>query len=105
MAHRTFMDQHGVSWEVWDVLPASRPRRETDRRTVARAAITERRADDGSAISVHHDLASGWLCFLAGNDKRRLAPIPGGWDCGNDDALRDLLAVAKPAVHQSMVAT
>jgi hypothetical protein len=40
-------------------------------------------------------LESGWLCFEAGPEKRRLTPIPSGWQEAPDDALEGLLERAR----------
>jgi hypothetical protein len=44
---------------------------------------------------VHHP--EGWLTFQAGTARRRLSPIPGGWDAGSEADLARLLATAEPA--------
>ena len=41
-------------------------------------------------------LRGGWLCFESTSAKRRLAPVPRGWDDLDDDALRSLLGKAAP---------
>ena len=55
MAHRTFADAQGVTWEVWDTVP------------------------DASRRMVQPGYADGWLTFQADGEKRRLAPIPVAW--------------------------
>jgi len=101
VAYRIFEDALGAVWEVWDVLPGSAERRAGERRSSeARAAAGDRRVERLSAIGVHQDLSAGWLCFLSGSDKRRLAPIPSAWEQLDMDALRELHAAARPAaVH------
>lgn len=69
MAHRTFRDQAGLEWQVWDVMPTS-------------------------AVGVTLD--GGWLTFLAGEDKRRLAPVPLYWLHASEAELTVLLQTAKP---------
>jgi hypothetical protein len=41
-------------------------------------------------------LRGGWLCFESSSAKRRLAPVPLGWDDLDDEALRSLLVEASP---------
>lgn len=41
-------------------------------------------------------LDGGWLTFLAGEDKRRLAPVPLYWVSASDVELSALLESAKP---------
>ena len=50
----------GVAWTIWDVRPTS----------VARLRLT-------GATEV---LEAGWLCFESAGEKRRVVPIPEGWD-------------------------
>lgn len=93
MAHRTFVDRQGVQWQVWDVRPtwAWADRRHTERRrraTQRDAANPERRKDErrgsGSggtgALPVGGGFDDGWLTFEADGARRRLAPIPEGWE-------------------------
>jgi hypothetical protein len=81
VAHRTFTDLDGVDWEVWDVYPGWADRRHgNDRRDADRAARRDRRALLGKRIGVRAELAEGWLCFRGGGEKRRVVPIPRGWE-------------------------
>jgi hypothetical protein len=69
MAHRTFRDRNGLEWQVWDVIPNS---------------------------FVGATLDGGWLTFLSGDDKRRLAPVPLYWVNAPDAELAVLLDSAMP---------
>jgi hypothetical protein len=40
--------------------------------------------------------ANGWLCFESTETKRRLAPIPTGWEFGTDESLEELCQQAAP---------
>ena len=68
MAHRTFRDRNGLEWQVWDVIPNS---------------------------YVGATLDGGWLTFLSGEDKRRLAPVPLYWVNAPEAELALLLDAAK----------
>ena len=68
MAHRTFRDRNGLEWQVWDVIPNS---------------------------YVGATLDGGWLTFLSGDDKRRLAPVPLYWVNAPEAELVVLLDSAK----------
>jgi len=51
--------------------------------------------DDGVApIPLDPALERGWLCFQAGEERRRFAPIPPGWDELPDGVLRVMLDIA-----------
>lgn len=69
MAHRTFRDRDGLEWQVWDVMPSQ---------------------------YVGATLDGGWLTFLAGDEKRRLAPVPLYWLSASEGELARLLEAAKP---------
>ena len=46
-------------------------------------------------------LDGGWLTFLAGEDKRRLAPVPLYWLNASEAELAGLLETAKPVGKRS----
>ena len=55
MPIREFTDSSGVNWRVWPTRPQQR--------------------------GVHPDaLEGGWLTFECGSVKKRIVPIPDGWD-------------------------
>jgi hypothetical protein len=85
MPHRHFHDDEGSHWEVWDVHPTIADRQ--IRRTRPRPS-----SPDVSLVQAR--LAAGWLCFECGDHKRRLAPIPSGWDRFAIETLRELCARA-----------
>lgn len=66
MAHREFYDPQGRRWEVWEVRVG------------------------GDERTVKPELAGGWLTFESAVEKRRLAPIPSGWNELPADALGEL---------------
>ena len=55
MAYREYRDSLGISWRVWNTSP------------VAGAVFSPAMKD-------------GWLTFECDKDRRRLAPIPEGWE-------------------------
>lgn len=76
---RGFIDSTGVEWRVWEVLPS-------------KAAIGDHASSLASLQATA--FANGWLCFESNDEKRRLAPIPPGWDAGAPEALERLCAQA-----------
>jgi hypothetical protein len=74
---RGFTDSTGTSWRVWEVFP-TRAEVLTTADTFSRSSLKET------------PFANGWLCFESSETKRRLAPIPSGWEFGTDDALEQL---------------
>ena len=84
MPHRQFVDPTGALWAVWDVRPLAVG--QTFDQSTAAASRAGRAA---STVVVDQALASGWLCFESGDQKRRLAPIPPGWDsCSVPDLVK-----------------
>ena len=74
---RGFTDSTGVEWRVWEVSPS-------------KAGTTEG-ADALSRTSLKETpFANGWLCFECQAAKRRLAPIPLGWENSSVRALEEL---------------
>jgi hypothetical protein len=71
MAYRNFTDEHGQRWEVFDAaFPAAQAR-----------------------LAKHYP---AWLCFDSATEKRRLSPIPDGWEHASTEQLQNLLALAEP---------
>jgi hypothetical protein len=82
---RGFTDSTGVEWRVWEVFPT--------------------KGADTLATSTHTSLqetpfANGWLCFESTIEKRRLAPIPDGWEFRELPALEDLCRQAAPVTSK-----
>jgi hypothetical protein len=106
MALKNFRDERGNEWRVWDVVPQrlqGRPeRRSAERRRGGvhaysgpeRRSGTDRRS--GTVVGLSASLGMGWLCFENGEEKRRLTPIPAGWDEAGDGELAGLLERARP---------
>ena len=111
MAHRSFTDEDGVVWAVWDVIPTSTERRLASRR-LDRTADQGRQIGLGSAdrrraaerrvgqteprARVGLGLEKGWLVFESALERRRLAPIPEGWETTPEPllvTLRDQAAI------------
>ena len=53
-----FTDEEGTAWQVWDVRPGS---------------TTE-------SIQIRTQFADGWLAFESERMRKRLVPIPKGWE-------------------------
>jgi hypothetical protein len=97
MPHRQFIDSKHTTWEVWDVEPshAERRTRPADRRRSRRTSGERRQVKDRSRVRVKTDLAHGWLAFESKHDKRRLSPIPTGWESLDASALEELCEQAR----------
>jgi len=104
MSLRNFKDAGGTEWRVWDVVPYKTyagERRASDRRVAQSGAYTgpERRTGRDrrirTATLMTPGLENGWLCFENQADKRRLTPIPSGWDEAAETELEGLLERAR----------
>ena len=110
MSYRTFLDSTGKRWEVWLVTPAAAERRRADRRAataqgesfgalVDRRRTPERRKNPfRRTIEVATEFSGGWLCFESEGEKRRLAPVPEGWEEAGPDRMSAWLQAAKRVV-------
>lgn len=96
MTHRTIRDPSGEAWDVWQVEPLMWDVTLGSESDGARAD-----APDIAAPSfLDPALANGWLCFESRIERRRLAPIPRGWERMTDAELHALCAWAT-VVHRS----
>ncbi|MGQ0715250.1 MAG: hypothetical protein ACT4PJ_16245 [Gemmatimonadaceae bacterium] len=80
MALREFSDADGRRWRVWDIRPDQ--------------LHGATRAEDYLQSMIH-----GWLAFepAGGGEKRRLSPIPPGWDSASEAELEKMLERAEPS--------
>ena len=78
---RGLRDSAGVEWRVWGVYPSKTS-------PLTGADEMGRRSLMGSAF------ADGWLCFESSAEKRRLAPIPRGWEERSQSEMEALLRQA-----------
>jgi hypothetical protein len=110
VTHRTFKDQHGKMWDVWQVNPTAAERRFFQRRVKddERTDTTERRTGrerrEGEfprhRARVAAEYAHGWLCFETAGEKRRLAPVPEAWERADDETIEQWCCVAKPVTRR-----
>jgi hypothetical protein len=110
MSSREFTDRGGVRWSVREIVPQFAERRKADRRgsgevaTSARPHDVERRSNERrrtTAIraAVTSGYEQGWLTFESPEEKRRLAPVPAGWESFSTERL-ELLCRMAHAVQQ-----
>jgi hypothetical protein len=111
VSYRTFLDSSGRRWEVWLVTPAAAERRKVDRRAVTpggtpiyegfvdrRQSKDRRKSPFRRNIAVASEYSNGWLCFESEGEKKRLAPVPEGWQEAGPDRLSTFLQAAKRVV-------
>lgn len=95
-------------WDVWQVHPSAAERRFVQRRVKDedRGEAGDRRTGDDRRVSekargharatIAPEFTYGWLCFETAGEKRRLAPVPEGWDRADDETIEQWCCVAKP---------
>jgi hypothetical protein len=111
VSYRTFLDSTGKRWEVWLVTPAAAERRKADRRAASssgseayagnperRQTPERRRSPFQRSVAVASEFSQGWLCFESEGEKRRLAPVPDGWQEAGPDRLSSWLQAARRVV-------
>ena len=90
MAYREFADDDGLTWKVWDVVPAQRM---VSGRGAA--AISDSIYPSGNTPGhVAPGWETGWLAFQSGSSSRRLRPIPHNWETASEERLRFYLRTA-----------
>lgn len=100
MSKRQFHDSKGVAWDVWDVRPSDATIRGYDRRAESREPPPSA-VIDPIKPTLDPLLEEGWLCFQAGTERRRFAPIPPAWVELPDAVLRVMLDIANPVAVRS----
>lgn len=105
MGYRTFVDKDGSYWQVWDSQPTKVERRTAtaDRRrtryfpwhNAERRSGQDRRVTSQRRITLAEGYGGGWLTFESLTEKRRLLPIPSGWEEVSHGELRALCEKAK----------
>jgi hypothetical protein len=109
MAYRTFLDDNGRYWQVWESHPHVFERRKGERRQSSsdwsgqeRRQAQERRVGARNrTVFVDPRFANGWLTFESFTEKRRLAPIPPHWE---ELSVRDLIQLWEQANPVSRIA-
>jgi hypothetical protein len=96
MTHRRIQDSEGRRWDIWEVYPSAVERRMSgEHKVIPPNGEAGRRSRREYRVVVPHQLQDGWLAFQAGEERRRLTPIPERWATYSDTELRALLARAE----------
>jgi hypothetical protein len=97
MPYREFVDSRQIRWSVWHVAASRSERRErATRRSEERAKSDRRRRSEPHPrrMRVTAPMSAGWLCFESMSEKRRLVPVPPGWQRMSNRGLEELCARA-----------
>ena len=75
-----------------------------------RSDSSERRSGDDRRVgekpqgvtraTIAPEFTYGWLCFETAGEKRRLAPVPEGWDRAEDEMIEQWCCTAKPVARR-----
>ena len=87
MPHRKIVDKDQCVWDVWEVVPSTVASKVEERSVHPR--ISSRRGP--RKILLPKALQNGWLAFQCEDERRRISPIPAGWETMTDDELIRLL--------------
>ena len=90
MALRGFVGDDGQDWQVWD----TRPTIPSPNVAASDANPPASSADTADFALISKKREGGWLTFTTAHQRRRLSPIPDGWESADEATLRALLAVA-----------
>ena len=108
MPLREFVDRERRTWQVWDTVPKTAGESAIFERSAQIMAQSEAREsealqDRAAAAAALRRFTQGrehgWLTFMSGDDKRRLSPIPAGWEGFDDARLSGLLQRAERVSH------
>jgi hypothetical protein len=101
MAHREYVDSHGLKWQAWEVIPLSSERRKLRERRFAPRDSNDRRKRHEARLRASNGEAEGWLVFESVDGKRRLKPIPREWYKASTEELESMCARAARASRPS----
>jgi hypothetical protein len=68
------LQHHGTEWTIWNVTPS---------------------LDHRLRIPLTGSTGAGWLCFQSDAEKRRIVPVPEGWEDWPEEALAAALETAQ----------
>lgn len=93
MTLRTVVDADGITWELWEVQPSLVEKRDAD--SGVPQGESERRQVRSVRMRVSPSMREGWLAIRSATERRRIAPIPPGWQELPEAALLELVAHAE----------
>ena len=101
MEHRKFTDVLGVDWEVWEVYPRLLERRLLRERRALGRVSAERRHVPVGRPTLPRQIVGGWLAFQSRHERRRVIPVPDGWEECSDRELQGFLSQSKVSSRPS----
>ena len=92
MTHRQFVDDDHVAWHVLDVFAHGRDYQSAGPTDWPSRADHQQSGSDRPLTEIRQLMATGWLVFQSARERRRLVPIPAGWEAASDRELGTLCA-------------
>ncbi|HEY8851377.1 MAG TPA: hypothetical protein VIM36_04285 [Gemmatimonadaceae bacterium] len=97
MPMREFADSLGQVWQAWDTHPKGVGHLSKGESAFTRFVANTAKREGREPTTVRDQYAAGWLTFKLANDRRRLTPIPDGWELADDATLQRYLGSASDA--------
>jgi hypothetical protein len=94
MALREFADSSGQVWQAWDTHPKGVGHLSKGESAFTRFVANTAKREGKEPTTVRDQYAEGWLTFKLASDRRRLTPIPDGWELADDATLLRYLGLA-----------
>ena len=94
MPMREFADALGQIWQAWDTHPKGVTHVSKGETAFTRFVANTAKREGREPTTVRDQYAEGWLTFKLANDRRRLTPIPEGWELADDATLQRYLSLA-----------
>ena len=94
MPMREFADSSGQIWQAWDTHPKGVGHLSKGETAFTRFVATTAKREGREPTTVRDEYAEGWLTFKLDADRRRLTPIPDGWELADDATLQRYLGMA-----------
>lgn len=100
MPLREFADSLGRVWQAWDTHPSGIGHLTKGDSAFTRFVASTAKREGRERTTVREQYAEGWLTFRLADARRRLAPIPDGWEHADDSVLRRYLdsAIEAPEI-------
>ncbi len=97
MSLREFADSSGNVWQAWDTHPQRIEHLKKGESAFTRFVATTAKREGTEPTTVREQYSEGWLTFKLASTRRRLAPIPDGWERAEDATLQRYLGLASEA--------
>lgn len=95
MPLREFTDSAGKAWRAWDTYPVNAGETHGKPSALERFMANQPVHEGMQPAGVRPRFQSGWLTFACGDERRRLAPVPAGWEGADEETLKRYLLTSE----------